>query len=109
MAIFHFFSKRQPVLVRCTNCYFEYNLSHREVRLLEKKNWEDPICPVKEECEICYIGFTIPVNYTDKNGKKYLYHEVKQNVKQLDPDTVMQRIFGEADQVFYFGPDDLLP
>jgi hypothetical protein len=109
MGIIHFFSKKKPVLLRCTNCYFEYDLSPREVRLLEKKNRQDPICSLKEECEICHVGFMIPVNYTDKNGKKYLYHEVKPEIKQLDSDTIMQRIFEQADQVFYFGPDDQIP
>jgi len=48
----------------------------------------------------------IPVNYTDKNGKKYLYDEVKPDIKQLDPDTVMERIFDQADQVYFFDPND---
>ena len=106
MDIIHFFRKKQPLLVRCTNCYFEFDLSPREVRLLEKKNREDPICPVKEECEMCHIGFMIPVNYTDKTGKKYQYHEIKPKIKQLDPNNLMERIFDQADSVYYFGPDD---
>ena len=109
MAFIHFFSKGKPVLLRCTNCYFEYDLSPKEVRLLEKKNRQDPICPLKEECEICHIGFMIPVNYTDKNNKISLYHEVKPKIKHLDTDTLMQRIFLKADQVLYFGPDDQIP
>ena len=83
MAIILFFRKRQPLLLRCTICYFEFDLSPREVRLLEKKNRRDPICSIKEERDICYIKFMIPVNYTDKNRKKYLYHEVKPEIKQL--------------------------
>ena len=40
MDIFRLFKKKKPVLVRCTECYYEFDLSPREVRLLEKKNIE---------------------------------------------------------------------
>ena len=50
-------------------------LSPRKVRLLETKNTGD-LVPVKEECDMCHIGFTIPVNYTDNHGKTYPhFHE----------------------------------
>lgn len=87
------FRKKQPVLVRCTCCNYEFHLSPREVRLLEKQNASDTVCPVKEECDICHIGFMIPVKYTDKTGKKYLFHEIKPKIKNLDPNTLMERIF----------------
>ncbi len=97
MAIFPFFSKRnkQPTLVRCTHCNYEFHLSPREVRILETQNVGDSVCPVKEECDICHIGFMIPVNYTDKLGNVYLFNEIKPKIKNLDPNTVMQRIFGD--------------
>lgn len=96
MAIFPFFSKekKQPVLVRCTYCYYEFHLLPEEVRLLETRNAGDPVCSVKEVCDICHIGFMIPVNYTDKQGKTYLFHEVKPKIKNLNPKTVTKRIFG---------------
>ena len=95
MAIFPFFSKTiLPVLVRCTYCYDEFYLSPREIRLLESQNALDPICPVKEECDMCHIGFTIPVNYTNNHGNTFLFHEMKPKIKNLDPNTVIQRIFG---------------
>lgn len=96
MGIFHFFSKekKQPVLVRCTYCSYEFPLLPREVRLLETRNAADPVCPVKEECDICHIGFVIPVNYTDRHGNTYLFHELKPIIKNLDPKTVTKRIFG---------------
>lgn len=94
MAIFPFFSKKkQPVLVRCTYCYDEFYLSPREVRLLETKNAGDPVCSLIEECDICHIGFMIPVNYTNKHGKTFLFHEIKPKIKNLDPNTVMLRLF----------------
>ena len=97
MAIFPFLSKKkQPVLVLCTYCYDEFYLSPREVRLLETKNAADPVCPVKEECDMCHIGFSIPVNYTDYRGRTYLFHEMKPKIKNLDPNTVMERIFGHG-------------
>ncbi len=104
MGIFHFFSKEkklpvsfdptQDMLVRCTHCTYEYHLLPEEVRLLETKNIGDPVCLVKQECDICHIGFMIPVNYTDRYGKTYLFHEIKPKIKNLDPKIVTKRIFG---------------
>ena len=97
MGIFPFFSKKkkQPTLVRCTHCNYEFHLSPREVRLLCSQNADDPVCPVKEECDVCHIGFMIPVEYTDKQGNVYLFNEIKPKIKNLDPNTVMDRIFGD--------------
>ena len=36
----------------------------------------------------------IPVHYTDKRGKTYLFHEMKPKIKNLNPDTVIERIYG---------------
>ena len=106
MGISSFFRNKQPVLVRCTYCYEEFFLSPREVRVLLSKNADDPVCPIKEECHICHIGFTIPVKYMDKKGNKYLFHEIKPKIKNLDPNTVMQRIFNDHDHhaSFFFEP-----
>ena len=108
MDIFRFFKKKAPVLLRCTECAYEYELSPREVRLLEKQNAHDTVCPVHEPCHICHIGFMIPVNYTDKNGKLFLFDKIKPKIKNLDPNTVMERIFNDpdAENVAFFGPDD---
>ena len=110
MAIFRFFKKEKdtPVLIRCTECNYEDELSTKEIRLLEKQNAVDSICPVKEPCHICHIGFMIPAKYTDKKGKQYLFHEIKSKIKNLDPDTVMERIFEHPDteKIMFFGPDD---
>ncbi len=94
LAFFSFFKKNKPILVRCTHCYDEFELTIREVRLLKEQNKSDSICPIKEECHICHIGYVIPVKYTDKDGKEYNYSEIKPKIKNLDPDTVMERIFG---------------
>lgn len=106
MAIIPFFKKREPVLTRCTECNYELELTPKEVCQLEKQNANDPVCPVKEECHICHIGFIIPVKYIDKRGKQYLFHEIKPKIKNLDPNTVMQRIFEHPDSedVIFFGP-----
>jgi hypothetical protein len=109
MDISHFFvKKKEPVLVRCTECNYEFDLSSREVRLLERQNALDSVCPVKEPCHMCHIGFMIPVNYTDKTGKQYLFCEIKPKIKNLDPDTVMERIFDHPDteDVLFFGPGE---
>jgi hypothetical protein len=104
MGIFHFFSKEkkqsvpfdptQDMLVRCTHCSYEIHLLPREVRLLETRNAGDPVCSVKEKCDICHIGFMIPAHYTDQHGKLYLFHDLKPKIKNLDPNTVTKRIFG---------------
>ena len=94
--------------MRCTHCYDEFDCSPKEVRLLQTQNLGDPVCDIKEPCHICHIGFMIPVKYTDKNGKQYLFHEIKPKIKNLDPDTVMQRIFEDAgpENVWFFPPED---
>ena len=35
----------------------------------------------------------VPVKYKDKSGNIYLFHEIKPKIKNLDPNTVMERIF----------------
>jgi len=97
MGIFRFFSKkkRQHTLLRCTYCNYEFHLSPREVRLLCTQNAGDPVCPAKELCDICHIGFMSPVEYTDKQGNVYLFSEIKPKIKNLDQNTGMQRIFGD--------------
>ena len=108
MAIFPFLNKKAPVLFRCTECSFEFELSIRQVRKLEKKNHHDPICPPKELCHICHMGFMIPVKYTNKNGKHYLFHKIKPKIKNLDPNTVLKDIFQHPDNeiIMFFPPDD---
>lgn len=101
MDIFHFFKNKTPILFRCTHCSYEFDFSLREVRLLAKQNASDPVCTLKEECHACHIGFMIPVKYTDKHGKQYLFHEFKSKIKNLDPDTVMERIFDHHDTQFF--------
>ncbi len=109
MAIFSLFKKKEPVPMKCTKCRYEYDLSPREIRRLEKQNAGDPVCPVKEPCHVCHIGFMIPVQYTDKTGKQYLFHKIKPQIKNLDPNTVMQRIIedSEPENIWFFGPEDL--
>lgn len=108
MDISRFFKKKKTVLVRCTECCYELELSPKEIRLLEKQNANDLVCPIKELCHICHIGFMIPVKYVDRNEKEYLFHKIKPKIKNLDPNTVMERIFEHTDpkNIFFFGPDN---
>lgn len=110
MDIFRFLKKPMPtpIPMRCSHCNYELEFSTREVRLLQLKNPADPICSIKEACHICHIGFMIPVNFTDKQGKHYLFHKIKPKIKNLDTDTVMNRIFENPDnqQTFFFPPSD---
>ena len=49
----------------------------------------------------------IPVKYIDKKGNQYLYHEIKPRIKNLAPDTVMERILSDDHDgfVMYIPPD----
>ena len=53
----------------------------------------------------------IPVNYINKHGKQFLFHKIKPKIKNLDPDTVLERILEDADpdNIQFFGlfdPDE---
>lgn len=97
MDIFRCFRKRPPMLMRCTECNYEFEFSMREIRLILNKNAADPVCPIKEPCHICHIGFMIPVNYTHKDGKRYFFLQIKPKITNLDPNTVGNRIFENPD------------
>lgn len=92
MGIFNFFKKKPPVLFRCTHCNLEFELPADKVRLLEKKYCHDPVCQAKFPCDMCDIGFFIPVNYTNKHGNRFVFHQIKPKVKNLDPNTRNKRI-----------------
>lgn len=106
MALFHFLNKK-TILFRCTECYSEFELSTRELRQLGKKNRLDQACPLKDVCHFCHTGFIIPVKYTDKHGKKYLFHEIKPKIKNLDQNSVFESIFENPDNeiVMFFPPE----
>ena len=105
MALFNPFPKKKSILFRCTHCFDEYELSTREVRILEKINHRNPICQAIEPCHICHIGFMIPVDYTNKQQKRFLFHQIKLKIKNLDPNTVMQRILEDSvpENIHFFG------
>ena len=105
MAIFSLFKKQKPVLFRCTHCYDEIELTIKEVRFLECQNPFDPVCRLKDLCHICHTGFIIPVNYTDKQSNQFLFHQIKPKIKNLDPDTVWERIMANSDpeNIQFFG------
>jgi hypothetical protein len=48
----------------------------------------------------------IPLNYLAPDGKRYLFHDIKPLIKNLDPDTVMERIFSHPDTIaaYSFNP-----
>lgn len=100
--------RKIPVLFRCTHCYYEFDFSLKEVELLAKQNAKDPVCPLKEECDICHIGFMIPVKFIDKHKNEFLFHKIKPKIKNLDPSTVMDRILNHPHTLFsvFIAPDD---
>jgi len=105
MGIFNFFKKKPPVIFRCTYCNYEFDLSPKEVRLLVRQNSFDPVCTARELCHMCHTGFMIPVKYTDMFGNHYLFHQIKPKIKNLNPNTVLQRIFEDAhpENIRFFG------
>lgn len=93
MDIFRFlFKKSNPIILRCTHCYFDYELSTSELRLLENRNPQNSLCPVLEPCPLCNIGFLIPVKYTGKDGKHYFFYEIKPKIKNNEQNLVIEPI-----------------
>ena len=86
--------KKIPAPTRCTYCDYEDLFSEREIRNIEKDNKNDPECDIKVECKICHSGYQIPIEYTDKQGKLYLYDEIKSKITNPDPKKLMQRMYG---------------
>ena len=99
MAIINFFKKYPPALLRCTECDFEDEFSHQELRRLAKRQPRNSPCPFQTPCHICHIGFMIPVNYHAPDGKHYLFQNIKPLIKNLDQDTLMERIFTHPDTI----------
>lgn len=50
----------------------------------------------------------IPLKYTDKKGKPYRYNQIKPKIENLDPQTVMERMYEpeNADMVMFIDPKD---
>lgn len=79
MDIFRVFKKKHPIVLRCTECDDCFEITPKQLCLLEKINAKNPICPVIHPCSIC-TGALIPLKYTDKKGNLYLYQQVKQKI-----------------------------
>ena len=77
--------KKIPVPTRCTYCDYEDLFSEREIRKIQKQNKNDLECNIKVECDICHNGYQIPIEYTDKHGKVYLYDEIKAKITNPGP------------------------
>jgi hypothetical protein len=89
------FFKKSSVLFRCNYCFEEFSFSKKSVLQLEANNLDDSVCPVKEECHYCHMGFVIPVNYKSKNGKIYRFDELAHKIPHLDPESLLDRLFDE--------------
>ena len=68
--------------------------SFQKERFVKSKNKNDLECNIKVECDLCHNGYQIPIEYTDKHGKVYLYDEIKAKITNPDPKKLMQRIYG---------------
>lgn len=85
MDIFSVFKKKNPVVLRCTECDDIVEITPKQVRLLKKRIGKNPICPIMHPCAIC-TGALIPVKYSDKKGNVYQYHDIKQKIANQYPD-----------------------
>ena len=108
MAILNFFKPPPPALLRCTHCEYEDDFSFKELKRLAKRLPKDSVCPFQTECHICHTGFMIPVDYHAPDGQHYLFDNIKPKIKNLDQNTLMERIFTHPDTVatYCFGPED---
>lgn len=87
------FEKPESILFMCTYCEYEMDYLPHEIRILEENNSADPICRFRLLCDICHTGFMIPWIYQDQYGDTFRFHEIKPKIKNLDPDTAVQRIY----------------
>jgi len=108
MAILNFFKKHPPALLHCTYCEFEDEFTYRELRRLAKRQPRNSPCLFQMPRHICHIGFMIPVNYHAPDGKHYLFENIKPLIKNLDQDTLMERIYTHPDTISasFFNPFD---
>ncbi|NKB25346.1 MAG: hypothetical protein GKR87_13410 [Kiritimatiellae bacterium] len=95
----HLCKPAQSVEFKCTYCEYEEPFTAPEIRFLEKKSAHQPVFPLQSPC---HIGLMIPFDYTSKERKSYTFNKIKTHIENLDPNTVMQRIFDEPNnqQVF---------
>lgn len=100
MAIFNLFNKKK-VLVRCTVCYNEALFNSKEVHTLETQRAHDAICPIRFPCLICFNGWLIPVNYTDKNGKTYLFYLIKEKYPHMPKEYI--------NELYFYAHEKLIP
>ncbi|MFC1566534.1 hypothetical protein ACFL4A_01680 [bacterium] len=94
----NFFKKlfhKKKILLRCNYCNAEISAAIKDVQQLEIENANDPLCPVKEECHYCHMGFVLPVFYKSKNGKIYKFDELAKKIAHLDENQLLERIFHE--------------
>lgn len=96
MNIFKLFA-RKHVLFRCNYCNATVKATINRVLRLERRNRHDPVCPLKEECHYCHMGFVIPVHYKSKNGKIYKFDELAPKIPHLDPKTLLERLLDGHD------------
>jgi hypothetical protein len=97
MAILNFFKKHPPILFRCSECQDEKTVTRRQLRLIAKLCPQNPICPFLIPCPSCHIGFFAPVDYADDQGHRFLFDQIQSKLKNIDPATVMNRIFVQPD------------
>lgn len=97
MDIFKWFKPPPPdTMLRCTKCGYELEYTDNELRLMAKRATPSSPCPFMDLCHICHTGFMVPIRY-EKDGKIYLFEQIKPLVKNLDPKTAFIRIYSHED------------
>ncbi len=88
--------KRKGNICRCTHCAYEYTISRKEIIKTKKKQsfhkYNESVSPFQEVCMMCCKGLMIPVEFTNDNGEKALFHQTKQKVSMPDDETILARI-----------------
>ena len=86
--------RKIPVPTQGTYCDYTDLFSEREIRKTQTEHKNDIECEIKVECEICHDGYKIPIEYSDKHGKLYVYDEIKPKITNPNPKRLMQGIYG---------------
>ena len=95
MTIFKNLLQKKKIIFRCNYCNAEITASIKAVQQLEIENAHDPLCPVKQECHYCHMGFVLPVFYQSKNGTIYTFDDLAEKIPHLDENALLERIFHE--------------
>lgn len=80
-----FQKKEKGTPTRCTFCKKDDLFFDEEIKASKDRNAFHPVCDIIELCPFCWSGYQIPIDYTDKNGKRYQFKKIKPKINNPDP------------------------